>query len=140
MQALQGELERRRRDAGRLFLDPEAAEQLRQPRQLAELPEEVGRGEQVRGLRLEPLREPRQDRLEVEAGQAAPEDLVVLPGGEWVIAGSYAGAGGINLIRVSDRMSIKAYPTPDAREAFDSKTYKSCPGVPDAATKAKAKA
>ena len=70
-------------------------------------------------------------------GQAAPEDLVVLPGGQWVIAGSYAGAGGINVIRVSDRMSIRAYPAPTAREVFDSKTYKSCPGIPDAATKAK---
>src|SRR6476619_3021638 len=70
-------------------------------------------------------------------GQQAPEDLVVLPGGQWVVAGSYAGAGGINLIRVSDRMSIRAYPTPTAREMLDAKTYKSCPGVPDAATKAK---
>jgi sugar lactone lactonase YvrE len=70
-------------------------------------------------------------------GQAAPEDLVVLPGGQWVIAGSYAGAGGINVIRVSDRMSMRAYPAPSAREVFDSKTYTSCPGVPDAATKAK---
>ena len=70
-------------------------------------------------------------------GQQAPEDLVVLPGGQWVVAGSYAGAGGINLIRVSDRMSIRAYPAATAREMLDAKTYKSCPGVPDAATKAK---
>jgi hypothetical protein len=70
-------------------------------------------------------------------GQQAPEDLVVLPGGQWVVAGSYSGTGGINLIRVSDRMSTRAYPAPNAREAFDAKTYKSCPGVPDAATKAK---
>jgi hypothetical protein len=70
-------------------------------------------------------------------GQQAPEDLVVLPGGQWVVAGSYAGAGGINLIRVSDHMSIRAYPAPGAREVLDAKTYKSCPGVPDDATKAK---
>ena len=70
-------------------------------------------------------------------GQGAPEDLVVLPGGQCVVAGSYAGAGGLNLIRVSDRMSMKAYPTPASREVLDTKTYKSCPGVPDAATKAK---
>jgi hypothetical protein len=70
-------------------------------------------------------------------GQQAPEDLVVLPGGQWVVAGAYSGAGGINLIRVSDRTSIRAYPTPTAREVLDAKTYKSCPGVPDAATKAK---
>src|SRR5207342_202647 len=69
--------------------------------------------------------------------QAAPGDLAVLPGGQGIVAGSYAGAGGINLIRVSDRMSMKAYPTPTSREVFDAKTYKSCPGVPDAATKAK---
>jgi len=70
-------------------------------------------------------------------GQQAPEDLVVLPGGQWVVAGSYSGAGGINLIRVSDRTRTRAYPPPGAREAFHAKTYKSCPGVPDAATKAK---
>ena len=70
-------------------------------------------------------------------GQQAPEDLVVLPGGQWVVAGSFFGTGGINLIRVSDRTSVRAYPAPTAREIFDTKTYKSCPGVPDAATKAK---
>jgi hypothetical protein len=69
-------------------------------------------------------------------GQQAPEDLVVVPGGQWVVAGSYSGAGGINLIRVSDRTIIRAYPSPTAREVLDAKTYPSCP-VPDAATKAK---
>jgi len=69
-------------------------------------------------------------------GQQAPEDLVVVPGGQWVVAGSYSGAGGINLIRVSDRTSIRAYPSPSAREVLDAKTYPSCP-VPDAAMKAK---
>jgi len=70
-------------------------------------------------------------------GQRAPEDLVVVPGGQWVVAGAYAGAGGINLIRVSNRTSIQAYPAAGAAETLDAKTYKSCPGVPDAATKAK---
>jgi hypothetical protein len=70
-------------------------------------------------------------------GQQAPEDLVVLPGGQWVVAGAYSGAGGINLIRVSDHTSVRAYPTPTAREVLDAKTYKSCPGVPDDAVKAK---
>jgi DNA-binding beta-propeller fold protein YncE len=69
--------------------------------------------------------------------QRAPEDLVVVPGGRWVVAGAYSGAGGINLIRVSDRTSIRAYPAAGVAETLDAKTYKSCPGVPDAATKAK---
>ena len=69
--------------------------------------------------------------------QRAPEDLVVVPGGRWVVAGAFSGAGGINLIRVSDRTSIRAYPAAGVAETLDAKTYKSCPGVPDAATKAK---
>ena len=75
--------------------------------------------------------------MQFVCGQLAPEDLVVVPGGQWVVAGSFSGAGGINLIRVSDRTSVRAYPAPTAREMFDAKTYKSCPGVPDDATKAK---
>ena len=70
-------------------------------------------------------------------GQQAPEDLVVVPGSQWVVAGAYAGTGGVNLIRVSDRTSIRAYPATAAAETFDAKTYKNCPGPPDAATKAK---
>src|SRR5688572_22127758 len=69
-------------------------------------------------------------------GQQGPEDLVVLPGGQWVVAGSFGG-GGINLIRVSDRTSVRAYPTPSSVDSFDENAYKSCPGAPDAAMKAK---
>jgi hypothetical protein len=70
-------------------------------------------------------------------GQQAPEDLVVLPGGQWVVAGAFSGTGGINLIHVSNRMSTRVYPSAAAREMLDAKTYKSCPGAPDAAMKAK---
>ena len=70
-------------------------------------------------------------------GQLAPEDLVVLPGGQWVVAGAFGGTGGINLIRVSDRTSVRAYPSAGAVDALDAKIYKSCPGAPDAAMKAK---
>ena len=48
---------------------------MRQARKLAELRQEFCRGQQVRRLRLEPLREPRQDRLEVEPREPAPEHL-----------------------------------------------------------------
>ena len=70
-------------------------------------------------------------------GQQAPEDLVVVPGGQWVVAGAFGGTGGINLIRVSDRTSVRAYPSAKAVDALDAKIYKSCPGAPDAAMKAK---
>lgn len=70
--------------------------------------------------------------LQVICGQDAPEDLVVLPGDQWVVASAYAGAGGINIIRVSDRMSVHAYPSAGARTRFDSRTYAGCPGPPAA--------
>ena len=70
-------------------------------------------------------------------GQNGPEDLVVLPGAQWVIASSFGGNGGIYIIRASDRTSTLAYPATTARDRFDSKTYSTCPGPPDAAAKAK---
>jgi len=70
-------------------------------------------------------------------GQQAPEDLVVLPGAQWVVASAYGGSGGIYLIRVSDKTSTVAYPGATPRERLDAKTYATCPGPPDAAAKAK---
>lgn len=70
-------------------------------------------------------------------GQRAPEDMVVVPGGQWVVASAFSGSGGIFLIRTSDRTSTLAYPTANAAERLDAKTYNTCPGPPDAATKAK---
>jgi hypothetical protein len=70
-------------------------------------------------------------------GLQAPEDLVVVPGEQWVVASAYSGTGGVYLIRVSDRTSTVAYPSAAAREQLDAKTYTTCPGPPDAATKAK---
>jgi sugar lactone lactonase YvrE len=73
-------------------------------------------------------------------GLEAPEDLVVLPGDQWVVAGAYSGRGGLNLIRASDRSAVRAYPGPGAAaglERFDTKIYGACPGPPDAVTKAK---
>ena len=75
--------------------------------------------------------------VQFACGLQAPEDLVVVPGGQWVVASSFSAAGGINLIRVSDRTVVRAYPTATSMEAFDARTYKSCPAVPDAAIKAK---
>jgi sugar lactone lactonase YvrE len=70
-------------------------------------------------------------------GQRAPEDLVVVPGGQWVVASAYSQPGGIFLIRTKDRTSTMVYPVAGAKERLDAKTYNSCPGAPDAGTKAK---
>jgi hypothetical protein len=70
-------------------------------------------------------------------GQQSPEDLVVLPGSQWIVASSFGGSGGINLINVRDHSTTLAFPGPAAKERLDAKTYNTCPGPPDAADKAK---
>jgi hypothetical protein len=70
-------------------------------------------------------------------GLQAPEDLVVVPGGRWVVAGAFGGNGGVYLIRASDRAVTRVYPTATSLDRFDAKAYAGCPGPADAATKAK---
>ena len=70
-------------------------------------------------------------------GQDAPEDLVLVPGSEWVVASVYSQNGGIRLINVRDKTTTAAYPSAASREQLDAKTYNSCPGPPDVAEKAK---
>jgi hypothetical protein len=74
--------------------------------------------------------------IQFVCGQEAPEDLVIVPGGQWVIASDFAGNGGIRLINTHDLTTSVAYPSESAKEKFDAKTYDSCPGPPDAAEKA----
>ena len=69
--------------------------------------------------------------LKLICNQYSPEDLVVLPGNQWVVASAFAGAGGIHLIRASDHVSQRAYPSPAARKRPDEKRYSDCPGPPD---------
>src|SRR5690349_9374150 len=68
-------------------------------------------------------------------GQEAPEDLVAVPGSDWVIASVFAGKGGIRLINSRDKTTTVGYPAAGAKERLDAKTYDSCPGAPDAAEK-----
>jgi hypothetical protein len=48
-----------------------------------------------------------------------------------VVASAFGGSGGVNLIRVSDKTSMKVYPAASAKDRFDAKTYAACPGPPD---------
>jgi hypothetical protein len=63
-------------------------------------------------------------------GQQTPEDLVVLPGENWVLSSAYTGTGGINLIRVANRSSSIVFPGPTVKIEPDKKTYPDCPGPP----------
>ena len=68
--------------------------------------------------------------LKLVCNQQAPEDLVVVPGDQWVVATAYAGTG-INLIRVRDHATVRAYPAAYARRRIEEKRYPTCPGPPD---------
>jgi hypothetical protein len=70
--------------------------------------------------------------IEFVCQQHGPEDLVVVPGGEWVVASAFGRPGGINLIRVKDRTTTKIYPADSAKDELD-QAYDACPGPPDAA-------
>src|SRR6266853_372135 len=70
-------------------------------------------------------------------GQEGPEDLLHLPGSDWVIASSLGGNGGIRLISVRGKTSTLLYPSSSAREQLDRKTYDSCPGAPEQDDKVK---
>ena len=69
-------------------------------------------------------------------GQEAPEDLIVIPGSDWVVASVFGGTGGIRLINTKDLMTTTVYPSETAKDKLDAKTYDSCPGVPDEKQKA----
>jgi hypothetical protein len=65
--------------------------------------------------------------------QQGPEDLIALPGEQWVLAGAYTGAGGINLVKVSDRTTTRIYPSATAKHEYDARAYPGCPGPPTGA-------
>src|SRR5215472_16239801 len=69
--------------------------------------------------------------IQFVCGQQGPEDLVVVPGGAWVVASALRESGGINVIRVSDKASTRVYPSASAKDRLDAKIYDKCPGPPD---------
>ena len=73
--------------------------------------------------------------------QSSPEDLAIVPGGQWVIAsGMGEKNAGIRAINVRDSTPTLLFPAPSAKVRQDNKTYKACPGPLDAAGQAAFKA
>jgi hypothetical protein len=63
-------------------------------------------------------------------GVVSPEDLVALPGIDWVLASGYTG-GPLVLINTQDFTTTPLFPTENPRAKLDAKTYKGCPGPID---------
>jgi hypothetical protein len=68
-------------------------------------------------------------------GVIGPEDLVVVPGSEWVVASGDAAGGAIKAIHVRDRTTTVLFPTAPPLQRLDANTYDSCPGPIDAEEK-----
>ena len=73
-------------------------------------------------------------------GLVGPEDLVPVPGSDWVIASGDAAPGAITLVNVRDRTTTALYPSPSLKQRLDAKRYDSCPGPIDPEEKDKFRA
>ena len=68
--------------------------------------------------------------------QVAPEDLALVPGGQWLISSGMAANGAIRLINLRDKTTTAIFPTATPKERWDKKTYAACPGPIDPAEQA----
>lgn len=69
-------------------------------------------------------------------GMPNPEDVVAVPGGRWVLVSGMNG-GAIHAVDLKTHTPTRMFPSPNARERLDRKTYTSCPGPIDPAEKDK---
>src|SRR6476620_3353649 len=72
--------------------------------------------------------------------QSGPEDLVLVPGGRWVISSGLRAHGAVRLDSVPHRTSTVLFPSSNASDEPDKKTYNSCPGPIEAGQKSAFKA
>jgi hypothetical protein len=59
---------------------------------------------------------------------ASPEDIAVLPGGEWAIASGNREGGRLHLVNVKGKSSTVLFPAPGQSERFEADAYPTCPG------------
>ena len=60
--------------------------------------------------------------------QLGPEDLVAVPGSEWVLSSGMLANGAIRAINLRDKSTTVLFPSAAATERPDKKTYDTCPG------------
>jgi hypothetical protein len=69
-------------------------------------------------------------KVKFVCGMLNPEDLVAVPGGDWVLASGMNG-GAIHLINTHDYRTLQAFPSATAQQRLDARSYPSCPGPLD---------
>lgn len=75
-------------------------------------------------------------QVQFVCGVVNPEDLVAVPGTHWVLASGLNG-GAIHVVNTETFKPTQVFPSANARQRLDTKTYASCPGPIDAAEKDK---
>lgn len=65
-------------------------------------------------------------------GLASPEDLVAVPGSDWVVVSGMDG-GGLHVVSTTSLNPVKVFPTSTLRQRQDRRQFSSCPGPLDAA-------
>ncbi len=71
--------------------------------------------------------------MELICGDSGAEDLIALPGTDWVVASAYTGSGGLRLIDTRTRHITRFAFGLNIAERHDRKSFAHCPGpVPDA--------
>ena len=71
--------------------------------------------------------------IELICGDSAAEDLIALPGTDWVVASAYNGSGGLRLIDARTRHVTRFAFGLNIAEKLDRRSFAHCPGpVPDA--------
>jgi sugar lactone lactonase YvrE len=68
------------------------------------------------------------DNLKFVCGMVSPEDIAVLPGGEWAIASGNRQGGRLHLVDVKAKSATAVFPAPGQREQLDAARYPTCPG------------
>src|SRR5262245_56426877 len=80
------------------------------------------------------------DGVPFVCGLVGPEDLIAVPGSDWVIASGDAAPGAITAIDSRSKTATPLYPNPAIGQRLDVKTYGSCPGPIDPEEKDKFRA
>src|SRR5437868_3177436 len=70
-------------------------------------------------------------KVQFVCGQAGPEDLIVVPGGRWMISSGMVANGALRLIDLRDHTTTVLFPGTGTAERLDKTLYSSCPGPID---------
>jgi hypothetical protein len=70
-------------------------------------------------------------------GVTSPEDLVAIPGTDWIVASGFEGGGALHIVNARDGQTVRVFPTAAPRLRPDKRAYPACPGPLDPAEKEK---